>query len=66
MKLDYHGDSGIWNRVEMCEGILSAVAMFHQLHAGPVSGLPTIRSESVEREVQGQEFGSLYAAASNG
>ena len=37
--------------------------LFHNLVR---EGLPTIRSESVEREVQRQEFGSLYAAASNG
>ena len=30
------------------------------------SGLPTTRSESVEREAKRQEFDSLYAAASNG
>jgi hypothetical protein len=28
--------------------------------------LPTIRSESVEREAQPREFDPLYAAASNG
>jgi hypothetical protein len=32
----------------------------------PTSGLPTTRSESVERDAQRREFDSLYAAASNG
>jgi len=59
------GRVGLWPVSSRCfEFLLTKPGVNTQNHS--VMSVIGIRSESVEREVQRQEFGSLYAAASNG